>query len=169
MLSAFFSGVPVEQVWSEHLSDEAALWDYSRAMYRLASGPWASKHGGGEEGRITWCVDTCCGYFDCTLEHLVKKDLRRVQHGSPTQLLPAWLPSTEEEVGRVVGEFASRKLSLLDVGSCYNPFALFDRFSVTAIDIAPAVEVRDNHYCNSNEYNLPSSSSSSSSSSPPHY
>ena len=34
--------------------------------------------------------------------------------------------------------FGARKWKLLDVGSCYNPFSKFDKFEVTAIDIAPA-------------------------------
>lgn len=32
------------------------------------------------------------------------------------------------------------KVKLLDVGSCYNPFSVFEDFDVTAVDIAPAQE-----------------------------
>ena len=66
-----------------------------------------------------------------------------MHHEMPTQVHSAWLPSAEEDVMKVVSQFAGRKLVLLDVGSCYNPFSQFDEFSVTAIDIAPAVEVCD--------------------------
>lgn len=39
-----------------------------------------------------------------------------------------------------MGIFPVDKILLLDVGSCYNPFKLFDKFHVTAIDIAPATD-----------------------------
>lgn len=58
----------------------------------------------------------------------------------PRELLPA----TAEKVDKLVEEFTSRKWHLLDVGSCYNPFAVYPQFEVTAVDIAPAVEVSGN-------------------------
>ena len=35
------------------------------------------------------------------------------------------------------------KISLLDVGSCYHPFAEFEEFLPLGIDLCPAVEVID--------------------------
>lgn len=70
------------------------------------------------------------------------KDLRRVDHGMPTIVDHKELPKTEEEVAKAVDPFIGKPtLKLLDVGSCYNPFAAFDQFEVVAVDIAPAVEV----------------------------
>ena len=37
--------------------------------------------------------------------------------------------------------FAEKKILLLDVGSCFNPFSEFDEFHSIGIDICPAVEV----------------------------
>lgn len=111
-------------------------------MHELATGPWSNKEDDKDENRIYWCLKTCLDYFDKgVLDKLLLKDLRRKSYGSDTQLQPEWLPSGKEQVEEIVGEFRGRKLALLDVGSCYNPFAQFERFSVTALDIAPAVEV----------------------------
>ena len=128
-------------MWLAHIKDEEGLSRYAAAMHQLACGPWADKSDGTDEGRITWCVDACKTYFSSSLERLVRKDLVRMLHGMPTQIHSLWLPSEEKEVASFVGKFAGRRLALLDVGSCYDPFSQFDEFSVTSIDIAPAVKV----------------------------
>lgn len=125
-------------VWREHLADKASLQQYSAAMYSLAKGPW-SKHGG---GRVKWCADTCDEYFSHgTLGKLLLKDLRRLEHSMSTLVPPDLLPLSPQEVKVVVEGFRTRKWHMLDIGSCYNPFAQYCQFEVTAIDIAPAVEV----------------------------
>lgn len=125
-------------MWSSHLSDTTKLHHYAAAMCSLATGPWM-KHG---LGRIQWCVDACKEYFlQGSLEKLLKKDLRRLAHGNPTQLDIGLLPQCEEDTERIVKSFQYRQLSLLDVGSCYNPFKIYEEFCVTAIDIAPATKV----------------------------
>ena len=110
-------------------------------MHSLAVGPWM-KHGG---GRIQWCLEACKEYFQDggVLEKVLRKDLRRKEFGNPTQLEDLLLPSNEEDCRTIVRSFTERQLELLDVGSCYNPFSEFrELFNVTAIDLAPAVEVR---------------------------
>ena len=130
-------GKSPEEVWSEHLKKENSLKAYASSMCTLATGPWA-KHGG---GRIKWCIETCLEYFHGgKLEQLIKKDIRRASHGNPTLLETGLMPN-DADVGELVAEFSTRQLCVLDVGSCYNPFSIEKRFSVTAIDIAPAVEV----------------------------
>ena len=128
-----------ETLWKEHVKDKSALEQYSTAMHSLATGPW-SKHGG---GRIQWCVDTCQEYFISGgyMGKLLQKDLRRVQYNMPTALPRHLLPATPDEVDVLVREYCSSQWRLLDVGSCYNPFSHYPQFDVTAIDIAPAVEV----------------------------
>jgi hypothetical protein len=37
--------------------------------------------------------------------------------------------------------FVDDKLNLLDVGSCYDPFSMYQEFSSVAIDLHPAIEV----------------------------
>ena len=112
-------------------------------MCSLATGPW-KKHGG---GRIQWCVDACREYFHCLLEKLLKKDMRRFAYGNLTQLEKCSLPQSDDDVYRIVTSFHGRQLRLLDVGSCYNPFLDYQEFEVTAIDIAPAVNVSCSFLC----------------------
>ena len=105
-------------------------------MQKLATGPWAEQG----SGRITWCVDVCDEYFvGGALVKMIGKDLRRQEHNMRTLVPPELLPSSDTDLERTVQEmFGFRKWKLLDVGSCYNPFSKFDKFEVTAIDIAPA-------------------------------
>lgn len=50
-------------------------------------------------------------------------------------------PPSPEGVEVLVGGWREKAWRLLDVGSCYNPFSQWPLFEVTAVDIAPAVEV----------------------------
>lgn len=110
-------------------------------MRSLAIGPWQQARDK-EGNRIAWCVDVCEEYFARgTLAKLLLKDLRRTVHQMPTLVPLDILPKTEEDVSHLAQCFNSRKLFLLDVGSCYNPFKKFPQFEVTAIDIAPADKV----------------------------
>lgn len=110
-------------------------------MKALASGHWTQHDG--EGSRVSWCVQACEDYFkpQGNLHHLLLKDLRRRQHAMPTLVPLELLPPTPDAVEEVMGTWRDRKIVLLDVGSCYNPFLRFKQFDVTAIDIAPAHEV----------------------------
>ena len=113
-------------------------------MSKLATGSWSSEEGRSRGSRISWCVEVCEEYFgvDGALHKLLLKDLRRRNHMMPTLVSSSLLPSTEEEVAEVVKkQWHDRRFSLLDVGSCYNPFLCYLQFEVTAIDIAPADKV----------------------------
>lgn len=141
MISA---GHDFEHVWLKLLSDGATLSTYSSAMSSLATGCW-EEEGGQAGSRITWCVHVCKEYcqHQGALHKLLLKDLRRRSHGKPTLVPLALLPATVDQVAEKVHKWSSaRTLRLLDVGSCYNPFLSHAQFEVTAIDIAPANEVR---------------------------
>ena len=137
LLKLIVGGDSVEKVWLDHLQDRDGLRQYSEAMHKLAEGPWAEQGG----GRITWCVQVCKEYFSVggALVKMIGKDLRRLGHDMQTLIPVELLPGSDADIERTVHEmFGSRKWKLLDVGSCYNPFSKFDKFEVTAIDIAPA-------------------------------
>lgn len=108
-------------------------------MHDLATSNWAVKH---DNNRIAWCVDAIREYFHVGLKKVLMKDLRRLDHGMPTIVDHRELPRTEEQIIKTVDLFLSKPtLKLLDVGSCYNPFVVFEELEVLAVDIAPAVEV----------------------------
>lgn len=129
-----------KEVWSRLLASKSCLEEYSSAMRELASGAWVRE---GEASRVAWCVKTSEDYFTVNglLHKLLLKDLRRRAHSMPTIIPHTFLPSTEEEVETHVAQWQNRKYSLLDVGSCYNPFLSYRQFDVTALDIAPAHKV----------------------------
>lgn len=110
-------------------------------MSTLATQHWGQ--GEGDGSRVAWCVSVCDNYFKCQgdLHTLLLKDMRRREHGMPTLVSPGHLPPTEESVGKILDKWKDRKLKMLDVGSCYNPFLAYTQFEVSAIDIAPAHEV----------------------------
>lgn len=126
----------MDELWKEHISDKDSLRVYSKAMQDLAIGPWAETVDG---SRITWCVNACDEYSSHRLENLLLKDMRRQNHSMPT--LVEQLPSSPAAVRELVDRLKNRHWKLLDVGSCYNPFAVWPQFDVTAVDIAPASEV----------------------------
>lgn len=123
------------------MSDRDSLHVYSQAMQQLATESWAGKDG----GRIGWCEQTCEDYRSHRLEQLLLKDLRRKSHEMPTLVHTSLLPMLPFGVKELVRQLNIRAWRLLDVGSCYNAFHTSPQFDVTAIDIAPAVEVIDIH------------------------
>ena len=134
-------GHDLHQVWSRLLSDKSSLQQYSHAMRTLATEHWPQ--GSEDASRVAWCVSMCEQYFSEQgyLHTLLLKDLRRQSHNMPTLVSPQHLPLTALGVVATVEEWKGRKVQLLDVGSCYNPFGSFPQFEVTAIDIAPAHKV----------------------------
>ena len=130
-------GEDVDEVWRDHVRDDDTLVTYAKAMRSLATGPWKEKD---NYDRICWCAQACSEYLEHRLEELLLKDHRRQTHGVPTVVHPSLLPSSSS-VRALVDDLRRLPLRLLDVGSCYNPFLSLPRFSVTAIDIAPASEV----------------------------
>ena len=134
-----------DEIWSEHVRKGKLLQRYAHSMYLLATSVWSPRQEftGVDEGddRIAWCVAVCKEYFlDGRLARLLQKDLRRLEFKRETVVHPLLLPPDPQQF---VESTFPRPWSLLDVGSCYNPFSkLSDLFTVTAVDIAPACKVR---------------------------
>ena len=136
-----FTGKRFDEVWLSLLSDQPLLSAYSHAMSTLATQHW--RQGTDNASRVTWCVSVCNQYFkhQGDLHNLLLKDLRRREHNVSTLVSPLHLPLTAEQVKEIIEEWKGKKLKMLDVGSCYNPFLDYKEFDVTAIDIAPAYKV----------------------------
>ena len=134
-----------DEIWSEHVRKDDLLLRYSHSMHILATSVWSPRQeftgDGGGDDRIAWCIAACNEYFlDGRLVKLLQKDLRRLEFERETVAHPSLLPQDPQQF---VESTFPRPWSLLDVGSCYNPFSKHsDLFTVTAVDIAPACEVR---------------------------
>lgn len=119
--------------WKEHVNNKNQLDSYSKAMKELATNFWDSNlkvNDMTRENRIEWSVQFCLDYFhdDKIRNHNRERESR-----------------IYEQISEAVNEHPvspydnnKRKIRLLDVGSCYNPFKQFEDFTVTAIDISPA-------------------------------
>lgn len=145
-----------KRAWQQHLQDAASLQTYSAAMHDLATAHWTAKNTSSdaanqgtpskkkrlkfshkEHSRIAWSVRYCREYFEggATSQRIVQRNreariLSAMREAGETIDADDLLPDDDEP--------QSKRLKLLDVGSCYNPFAEFDEFEVIAIDIAPA-------------------------------
>ncbi|XP_054708224.1 S-adenosylmethionine sensor upstream of mTORC1-like isoform X2 [Uloborus diversus] len=107
-------------------------------MLKLATEVWSEKG----ESRIQWSYNTCIDYFfgqglkRCLLRAARKK---KIQFMKKSDILYSL---NDEDLYLMPNNYENitRKLKLLDVGSCYNPFSKFSEFSCAAIDLTPATE-----------------------------
>lgn len=136
-----------EKAWCEHLKSKSKLDKYATAMKDLATKYWEENDKKSaakieSRSRILWSVKFCNEYF---LNERIISDLRNRELRIEKELLTATPTMTITDVDDVLPAserielFKSKKIDLLDVGSCYNPFRKFPEFNVTAFDIAPAV------------------------------
>ncbi|XP_058817449.1 S-adenosylmethionine sensor upstream of mTORC1 isoform X2 [Topomyia yanbarensis] len=144
------SSEPV-QVWREHLNNRDLLKQYAHAMHTLATCHWdknmeiSSKQ---TNSRIEWVVNSCRDYF-------FGLGLRNFFREKEDKIMKTINP----EHTYFYDVYETQRINLLDVGSCYNPFAAFADFDVTAIDIAPANDTV--RYCDFLETPLDSHSADS--------
>ncbi|XP_053742302.1 S-adenosylmethionine sensor upstream of mTORC1 [Synchiropus splendidus] len=123
-----------DKIWREHVEDEQMLCEYALAMKNLADNHWSLNCEG--EGRIEWCRSVCQEYFwDGGMKRMLEKDEKSATYSAgPAESSPGVRPHGS------VFSAQGRKMRLLDVGSCFNPFLKFDEFLTVGIDIVPAVE-----------------------------
>ena len=130
-----------DEIWENHLKDSVGLNNYANAMKTLANGFW-DVDGSGTD-RTKWCAETALQYFYGNgLTKCIEKDARREKyykedttafHCGPSPYENATVPSDEN-----ICDPDIKPLSLLDVGSCFNPFKTYIEFSTTAIDLCPS-------------------------------
>lgn len=122
-----------EEAWQQHLENDEKLESYSEAMSKLST-HW-NQNSAKTENRITWTVNECLEYFDSRIFTIRKKEESILNVALNENLhIPEAVPLYQ----RIRDDSCDKKLRLLDVGSCFNPFQSHaDSFDVTAIDIAP--------------------------------
>lgn len=128
--------IGAKQAWNEHLKSKAKLKSYAAAMKQLAMEHWVTNDkkvlskDKQQRNRILWSVNYCSEYF-----HLGKSRALRERE---LRILQSDEIETETIESSLTEPATNERIRLLDVGSCFNPFAQHDIFNVTAIDIAPA-------------------------------
>ncbi|XP_041983073.1 S-adenosylmethionine sensor upstream of mTORC1 [Aricia agestis] len=119
--------VGAETAWNEHCKDEKVLRKYAKCMEKLATTFWdenSSEERGVTVSRIKWSIDIISDYF-FNKTYIKYRD-------------------REKDIGAKIGITVNNEetflppMKLLDVGSCYNPFRIFEFLDVIAIDLCPA-------------------------------
>nr|SVE76085.1 EOG090X0FUY [Daphnia hispanica] len=111
-----------ESVWTNHCRNVACLKKYASSMHKLATEHWEQlRVSNPATSRINWTWSFLQYYFfGGGLE------IQRKKSNSNTE----WPKLILKE----------SKISMLDVGSCYNPFGEYEELDVLSIDLCPAVE-----------------------------
>ncbi|CAH1107699.1 unnamed protein product [Psylliodes chrysocephalus] len=123
----------IERAWENHCTDSEKLKKYALAMKELATKYWEkSRDHSSDISRITWVYHACVDYFITNIFNIREKELEIAR-------------KINKNLEISVKSNFNKKLKILDVGSCYNPFREFNIFEVTALDIAPAAN--DVHKC----------------------
>lgn len=123
----------------------AILQRYAASMQKLATECWADNNLNSRNGtycRMEWIKTQCKQYFLNGGEEKYDKREQEIR----TKLIPGKTDESREtdQKSTRVGDsqnFHERRISILDVGSCYNPLSVDDAFDVTAIDLTPATGV----------------------------
>jgi len=123
---------------------------YAAAMRKLATECWADNNLNSENGtycRMEWIKTQCKEYF---LNGGKEKYDKREQDISIKMILEKFQNrdenlGTDQKLTHInddnLRNLHKQKISVLDVGSCYNPLSVNDAFDVTAIDLMPATGV----------------------------
>ncbi|XP_029669703.1 S-adenosylmethionine sensor upstream of mTORC1 [Formica exsecta] len=135
-----------EIAWERHMARNDVLQNYAMSMRKLATTYWADNNSkNGTYCRMEWIKIQCKEYFlnsgkekydkrewdinaKMTLKKLNDTYENRTSEGKDIRIEDQLVKSYE------------RRISILDVGSCYNPLSVEDAFDVTAIDLTPAIE-----------------------------
>ena len=132
-----------DKAWQEHCSKSELLQEYATSMQKLASTFWEQNSVDRNKSawcRIKWVVEKCVLYF---FEGEI--EIRRIREKEKFNKIANDIDSCAETSVKHAEVKASKEiqseagcLTLLDVGSCYNPFRVYPLFHVIPIDIAPA-------------------------------
>nr|XP_014092313.1 S-adenosylmethionine sensor upstream of mTORC1 [Bactrocera oleae] len=122
----------MKDAWSEHLQNTALLEQYSTAMHRLAS-IWETNTTNPNlyaRSRVKWIIDYCNSYFFTKKVFIEKRDREQ-------RLAASYTGMPTFDASELRTSFTN-SVNVLDVGSCFNPFADESNFNVTAVDLCPA-------------------------------
>ncbi|KAJ8711724.1 hypothetical protein PYW08_008678 [Mythimna loreyi] len=116
-----------DAAWQNHCNNGDTLSKYAQYMQKLATTHWeinCNSETSEATSRVKWVVEFCCDYFINTMYMKYREKELLISH--------------KINVPVDVEESFSNPIKLLDVGSCYNPFKVYDIFDVLSIDLCPA-------------------------------
>lgn len=116
-----------EKAWNIHCSQNDLLEKYAKAMHDLATQHWSVAADADTRCRIRWIQKQSHDYFFGS--HLKTTRLKEINLCEKLDIKYV-INDKYEGISRI---------KVLDVGSCYNPFALCDYMEVLSIDLSPAV------------------------------
>ncbi|XP_045463053.1 S-adenosylmethionine sensor upstream of mTORC1 isoform X2 [Harmonia axyridis] len=123
--------IGVSEAWKEHCKNNNLLKEYSVAMKTLATNYWQSNFTKkcNAYSRIVWIYYYSLNYF---IGNEAEREILR-QRQREVEIAEKIDVSIDQDL-----PLPQLPLKLLDVGSCFNPFSIYEIFEVLAIDIAPA-------------------------------
>lgn len=125
----------VAEAWKVHCEQHDVLELYAAAMYELATVHWESDSNKLTNSRISWIVNHCIQYFMNGGKS--KEKLREMKRFG--QLLSNVVEDSAcSNDNDTECDMSLCNLTLLDVGSCYNPFKKYSFFKILPIDLKPA-------------------------------
>ncbi|XP_053615717.1 S-adenosylmethionine sensor upstream of mTORC1 [Plodia interpunctella] len=115
-----------EEAWRKHCQNKDVLAKYAQCMQKLATKHWDVNYANDvtATSRISWATQMCCDYF--FNKTYLKYRQKEIEIAEKLDI------SLSEQ------ELFTTPLELIDVGSCYNPFRIYDFFKVFAIDLCPS-------------------------------
>ena len=130
----------VNDIWNEHAQVlmSSNQKSYANAMGTLARQVWEqdSSTDDKSQSRVDWIKRHIDKYF-------FENDHIRFEERLERKLLHLTDPDSSAFCKPILQGIPSNfegKVSVLDVGSCYNPFVKFSNYNVVAIDLSPATE-----------------------------
>lgn len=129
-----------EVAWKRHMARNDVLQKYATSMQKLATKYWKDNDSkNGTYCRMLWIRTQCKEYFlNGGKEKYDKKELdisikmtgKRLDENCTSK-------SDDIHIEDRLRNCHEQKISVLDVGSCYNPLSVDEAFDVTAIDLIP--------------------------------
>ena len=127
----------LNDVWNNHadIVMSSNQKSYANAMGTLARQVW--EHDSSAEDRSQSRIDWIKRHID---KYFFENDHFRFEERLQRKLLHLADPDPETMIYDTTSISFGEKISVLDVGSCYNPLGKFSRYHVVAIDLSPATK-----------------------------
>ncbi|KAK2719547.1 S-adenosylmethionine sensor upstream of mTORC1-like [Artemia franciscana] len=122
-----------DQIWKEHCQNKQLLDEYARSMKSLATEYWnLSDEEGKKQSRNNWTKEIILDYFrNEGIKNERTREKRKIEN-----FIHFRLPNYEYSYPELDYKL-NESITILDVGSCYNPMKDIKEFDILAVDLAP--------------------------------